>query len=86
MIMQIEVREPGTGALLRLDAKAENYKGVHGMRIRYPNGASFFVVAKSGIWLSGDDHHVAPGFLANIGLALEGRKLSEQLVHQECLV
>jgi ribosomal protein S12 methylthiotransferase accessory factor YcaO len=83
MIMQIEVKEPGTGALLRLDAKTENYKGLHGMRIRYPNGASFFIVAKSGAWRSADDHHVAPGFLANIGLALEGRKLSEQIVDHE---
>lgn len=78
--MQIEVKEPGTGVLLRLDAKNENYRGMHGMRIRYPNGSSFFIVAKSGTWRSVDNHHVAPSFLINIGLALEGRKLSEQIV------
>ena len=77
--MQIEVKEPATGALLRLDAKTENYKGVHGMRIRHPNGSSFFIVSKSGAWRSADDHHIDPDFLINIGLALEGRKLSEQM-------
>lgn len=78
--MQIEVKEPATGVLLRLDAKAENYKGLHGMRIRYANGSSFFIIPKSGAWRSADDHHIAPDFLTNIGLALEGRALSEQLV------
>lgn len=78
--MQIEVKEPGTGVLLRLDAKAENYQGKHGMRIRYPNGANFFIVADAGAWRSADHHHVAPRFLINIGLALEGRELSEQVV------
>ncbi|ALL07860.1 hypothetical protein AQ505_21605 [Pedobacter sp. PACM 27299] len=80
--MQIEVKEPGTGVLLLLDAKSENYQGKHGMRIRYPNGASFFIVAQSGAWRSADHHHVAPRFLINIGMAIEGRKLTEQLVDQ----
>ncbi|WP_316822827.1 hypothetical protein [Pedobacter gandavensis] len=80
--MQIEVREPGTGILLRLEAKSENYQGKHGMRIRYPNGANFFIMADSGAWRSADHHHVAPRFLINIGLALEGRAVSEQLVDQ----
>lgn len=80
--MQIEVKEPGTGVLLRLHAKAENYQGKHGMRIKYPNGANFFIIAESGAWRSADHHHVAPRFLINIGMALEGRKLSEQVVDQ----
>ncbi len=77
--MQIEVKEPATGALLLLDARTEKYEGMHGMRIRHPNGSSFFIVPKAGAWRSADDHHVDPEFLANIGLALEGRKLSEQI-------
>lgn len=80
--MKIEVKEPGTGVLLLLDAKSENYQGKHGMRIRYPNGANFFIIAQSGAWRSADHHHVAPRFLINIGMAIEGRKLTEQLVDQ----
>jgi len=76
--MEIEVKEPSTGALLKLSARSENYKGQHGFRIFHPNGSSFFILSKYGSWRSGDDHHVEPEFLVNIGLALEGGEFREQ--------
>jgi hypothetical protein len=79
--MELEVKDPITGALLRLNAKPENFEGQHGYRIMHPNGSGFFIVNRSGAWRSGDDHHVEPDLLINIGLALEGGKLSDQVVH-----
>jgi hypothetical protein len=79
--MELEVKDPITGALLRLNAKPEHLKGQHGYRILHPNGSGFFIVNKSGAWRSGDDHHADPDLLINIGLALEGMKLSDQIVH-----
>jgi hypothetical protein len=79
--MQIEVKDPATGAILQLDAKPEQHLGEHGYRIRHPNGSGFLVVNRSGAWRSADDHHVDTALLTNIGLALEGHELKEQIIH-----
>ncbi|MDR6941071.1 hypothetical protein [Mucilaginibacter pocheonensis] len=79
--MQIEVKDPATGALFSFEAKPEQLKGEHGFRIRHMNGSGFFIAHRSGTWRSADDHHVDPDLLANIGLALEGASLSEQITH-----
>jgi len=81
--MDIEVKDPDTGALLQLDAKPEQLEGIHGFRIRHPNGSGFFIANRSGTWRAADDHHINAHFLTNIGLALEGHKLHEQLVHKK---
>jgi hypothetical protein len=39
-LMQIEVKYPQTGALLRLEAKHEQIKSEHGFRIRHTNGST----------------------------------------------
>ena len=77
--MQIEVKDPQTGALLQLEAKPEQVKGEHGYRIRHPNGSGFFIANRAGTWRSADDHFVDPEFLVNIGLALEGYDLGDQI-------
>lgn len=77
--MQLEVKDPQTGALLQLKAKPEQLKGEHGYRIRHPNGSGFFIANRAGTWRSADDHLVDPEFLVNIGLALEGYDLDEQI-------
>lgn len=77
--MQLEVKDPATGALLQLDAKPEQHKGEHGYRIRRPNSSGFLIVNRAGTWRSADDHHVDAGLLTNIGLALEGYDLKEQV-------
>jgi hypothetical protein len=79
--MQIEVKEPTTGALLQLNAKPEHFKGMQGFRIIHPNGSNFFIANRSGTWRSADDHHIDADFLINIGLALEGHQLHEQTGH-----
>jgi len=71
--MNIEVKDPVTGALLPMEARPENLYGQHGFRILHPNGSSFFIVNRSGAWRSGDDHHVDVDMLSNIGIALAGR-------------
>jgi hypothetical protein len=76
--MKIAVKDPTTGALHQLEAKPESYLGSHGFRIFRENGSSFFIANRAGTWRVGDDHHVDPDFLINIGLALEGEKLREQ--------
>ena len=81
--MELEVKDPDTGVLLRLNAKPEHLDGRHGYRIMHPNGSGFFIVNQSGAWRSADDHHVDPDLLTNIGLALEGGKLSDQIVHTD---
>ena len=78
--MEIEVKDPSTGALLHLHAKPEHFEGMHGFRISHPNGSGFFIANKGGVWRSADDHHVDNDFLANIGLALEGYEPSDQVV------
>lgn len=77
--MQLEVKDPQTGALLQMEAKPEQVKGIHGYRIRHPNGSGFFIANRNGTWRSADDHLVDPEFLVNIGLALEGHDLNEQI-------
>ncbi|MBE9584774.1 hypothetical protein IM792_09980 [Mucilaginibacter sp. JRF] len=77
--MKITVKEPSTGALLNLDAKPEKLNGAQGYRIQHENGSSFFISHSAGTWRSGDSHHIEPEFLVNIGLALEGNELSEQI-------
>lgn len=79
--MNIEVKDPATGALLALTAKPEHFKGTHGFRILHPNGSGFFIDNRTGTWHSADDHHIDTDFLTNIGLALEGRSIEEQVVH-----
>ena len=81
IIMQIEVKDPATGALLLLEAKPERYLGKQGYRIRHPNGSGFLIINRLGAWRSADDHRVEPELLANIGLALEGHQLKEQIAH-----
>ncbi|MDB4919389.1 hypothetical protein [Mucilaginibacter sp.] len=83
--MHLEVKDPSTGALLRLEAKPEQIAGEHGFRIRHPNGSSFFIANRSGTWRSADDHAIDEEFLVNIGLAMEGYKLKEQIVHSNKL-
>jgi hypothetical protein len=80
--MQIQVKEPSTGALIQLEAKPEQLKGEHGFRIRHPNGSGFFITNRLGAWRSADDHFVEHEFLINIGLALEGHQLKEQIVNK----
>lgn len=79
--MQIEVKDPETGALLTLNAKPEHFKGMQGFRVMHPNGSNFFIANRSGTWRSADDHHIDTAFLINIGLALEGHGLREQTGH-----
>lgn len=79
--MKIEVKDPATGALLNLDAKPERYHDLRGFRIRHKNGSSFFITNSSGKWQPADHHHIEPDFLINIGLALEGKSLHEQIAH-----
>lgn len=79
--MKIEVKDPSTGALMILDAKSENYRGEHGFRILHENGSGFFIHNRTGTWQADAGHHIDPEFLVNIGMALEGNKLSEQIVH-----
>ncbi|MBL4677287.1 MAG: hypothetical protein JKY70_13940 [Mucilaginibacter sp.] len=81
--MKIEVKDPSTGVLLHLQAKPESFNGMHGYRILHENGSGFLIVNRSGKWQSADDHHVDADFLVNIGLALEGRGLDEQIVHNK---
>jgi hypothetical protein len=76
--MNIQVKDPSTGALLLLEAKPEQHRGEHGFRIRHPNGSGFLVVNRSGSWRVADDHHIEADFLVNIGLALEGHSVREQ--------
>jgi hypothetical protein len=76
--MDIQVKDPDTGALLALNARPEQYRGIHGFRITRPNGAGFFIISRSGAWRSVDDHRIDTGLLINIGLALEGYPLREQ--------
>ncbi len=76
--MEIEVKDPTTGVKLKLAARSENFKGLHGFRIFHPNGSNFFISSKNGTWRSGDDHHVDADFLINIGLALEGADLENK--------
>jgi hypothetical protein len=77
-MMDIQVKDPDTGALLALNARPEQHQGIHGFRITRPNGAGFFITSRSGTWRSVDDHHIDTGLLINIGLALEGHPLREQ--------
>lgn len=79
--MKITVKDPATGALWNMEAKSENYNGVRGYRILHDNDSGFFITNKSGTWQSGDDHHVEPDLLINIGLALEGHELGEQIIN-----
>lgn len=81
--MQIEVKDPITGALLILDAKPAQLNNQHGFRISHPNGSGFFIMHRAGVWRSGDDHHVDTDLLINIGLALEGAKITEQVIHPD---
>lgn len=76
--MEIEVKDPNTGALLQLEAKPAQLKGIHGFQIRHPNGSGFFIANRSGTWRAADDHHIDADFLINIGLALEGHSVREQ--------
>jgi hypothetical protein len=77
--MQIEVKDPMTGALMQLEAKPVRHMAEYGYRIYHPNGSGFLIVYRSGTWRSGDDHHVDSALLTNIGLALEGHELKEQI-------
>jgi hypothetical protein len=81
--MIIKVKDPSTGVLLKLNAKAENFQGIHGFRIFHDNGSSFFIANKSGAWHCIDGHHINHQYLINIGLALEGKKLREQIVQHK---
>jgi hypothetical protein len=65
--MDIQVKDPSTGALLLLEARPERYRGEHGFRIRHPNGSGFLVVNRSGSWRVADDHHIEADFLVNTG-------------------
>jgi hypothetical protein len=76
--MEINVKDPKTGALLQLNAKPEQVHGVHGFRIRHPNHSGFFIANRGGVWRVMDDHHIEPEMLANIGLALEGYSIRAQ--------
>ena len=77
--MKIAVKDPSTGALLNAEARPEKYNGIQGYRILHQNGSNFFIFNRSGAWRQGDSHHLEPALLANIGMAIEGNKLSEQI-------
>lgn len=81
--MQLKVKDPGTGALLLLDAKPERWHGVHGFRIRHPNGSGFWISGGSGAWQAEDGHPVDRDLMVNIGLALEQHPLKEQLTDHD---
>jgi hypothetical protein len=81
--MNIEVKDPTTGVLMQLTAKPEHFNGMHGFRILHPNGSSFFIVNKAGAWRSADDHHIDSELLINIGLALEGYDLIDQVTNNQ---
>jgi hypothetical protein len=81
--MKIGVKDPSTGALLYLQVKPENINGLHGFRIMHENGSSFLIINRLGKWQSADDHRVDAEFLVNIGLALEGEKIKEQIVQNK---
>jgi len=77
--MELFVKDPSTGALWRFEARPERLGGDHGFHIINAMGNRFFIANRSGVWRVVDGHHVEPELLTNIGLALEGRPLKEQL-------
>lgn len=77
--MELLVKDPSTGALLRFEARPERLGHDHGFYIMNLMGSGFFIASRSGVWRVIDGHHVEPELLINIGLALEGRPLGEQL-------
>ena len=77
--MELFVKDPSTGALLRFEARPERLGNDHGFHIINQVGSGFFIANRSGTWRVMDGHHVEPELLTNIGLALEGRPLKEQL-------
>ena len=77
--MELFVKDPSTGALLRFEARPERLGSDHGFHIINAMGTSFFIASQSGTWRAIVWHHVEPELLTNIGLALEGRPLKEQL-------
>jgi len=81
--MQIQVKDPATGALLLLDAKPEKWHGEHGFRIRHANGSGFWMTSRSGTWQTEHGYQVNSGLLVNIGLALEQYPLKEQLTNHD---
>ncbi|MDO3628384.1 hypothetical protein [Mucilaginibacter sp. BT774] len=77
--MELFVKDPSTGALLRFEARPERLGSDQGFHIINAMGNGFFIASKFGAWRVVDGHHVEPELLTNIGLALEGRPLKEQL-------
>ena len=77
--MELFVKDPSTGALLRFEARPERLGSDQGFYMINPMGSGFFIANRSGTWRVVDGHHVEPELLTNIGLALEGRPLKEQL-------
>lgn len=77
--MELQVKDPGTGALLFYTARPEQLHGVHGVRILRESSAGFFIAHRGGAWRVMDDHHIEPELLMNIGLALEHHPLQEQI-------
>jgi len=76
--MELQVKDPVSGALLIYTAKPERLHDLHGFRIQPPNGSGFFIASRGGAWRMMDGHAIEPDLLVNIGLALEHQPLQEQ--------
>ncbi|SEN00077.1 hypothetical protein SAMN05192574_102133 [Mucilaginibacter gossypiicola] len=77
--VELQVKDPYTGALLLLEAKPEKWHGEQGFRIRHPNGSNFWISGRSGAWQAEDGHPVDRDLLVNIGIALEQHPFKEQI-------
>lgn len=76
--MELQVKDPATGALLLYSAKPEQWHGTHGFRIQHEGSSGFLIAHRGGTWQVMDDHPIGPELLVNIGLALEHYPLEEQ--------
>ena len=69
--MEIKIKEPVTGDEIRLDAQPEDYNGVEGWRILYPDKDSFVMIQQNGDWKVVDEEDMNPEITEAIGKALE---------------
>lgn len=76
--MELQVKDPDTGALCSYTAKSDQWHGQHGFRISPPYGAGFFIAHRGGTWRVMGRSLVGLELLTNIGLALEHHPLQEQ--------
>jgi hypothetical protein len=69
--MKITIKEPATGEEIELYAQPEDYNGVQGWRIIYPEKDSFVIVQQNGGWKVMDEEDLNPEILTAIGEALK---------------